>query len=270
MTAAYGPDPLEIGDLRLPAGKGPFPVVVVVHGGCWTKGNATRQNTAALSTALTAHGFATWNIEYRQVGDPGAGYPGTFEDWAQATDYLRVLARTQPLDLARVAVAGHSAGGHAAAWIASRPGMARFTELRGADPLPVRAAIVIDGPPAVSSFIGFDAEICGDPVVVPFMGGTPAQQPARYAVADAGKGPMPPQLLIASRVLPPADAESYRAHAPAGNEVTVLRVHDAGHFTIIAPGSGPWKEQVEGPLFGYLDAHLGAVTGADGRRAADR
>jgi acetyl esterase/lipase len=112
LVAAYGSDPHQVGELRLPPGKGPFPVVEVVHGGCWTKGFATRKNTAALASALTALGYATWNIEYRQIGDEGAGWPGTFKDWAAATDYLRVLAKSQPISLTRVAVVGHSAGAH--------------------------------------------------------------------------------------------------------------------------------------------------------------
>ena len=70
-SVAYGSDPLQVGDLRLPAGKGPFPVVEVIRGGCWTKGYTTRQNTAALASALTAMGYATWNIEYRQIGGCG-------------------------------------------------------------------------------------------------------------------------------------------------------------------------------------------------------
>ncbi len=60
VTASYGTDPLQIGELRLPPGKGPFPVVVVIHGGCWTKGFATKRGTAALASALTKRGIATW------------------------------------------------------------------------------------------------------------------------------------------------------------------------------------------------------------------
>src|SRR5262245_47156086 len=75
LVAAYGTDSLEFGELRLPPGRGPFPVVVVIHGGCWRAGFATLRNTAALASALTAKGVATWNIEYRQVGNPGGGWP---------------------------------------------------------------------------------------------------------------------------------------------------------------------------------------------------
>jgi acetyl esterase/lipase len=93
----YGSDALEFGELRLPEGKGPFPVVVVIHGGCWTKGFATLRNTAAIASELTKSNVATWNIEYRQVGDAGGGWPGTFRDWGAATDYLRVLGKSYPV-----------------------------------------------------------------------------------------------------------------------------------------------------------------------------
>ena len=90
----YGNDSLQFGELRLPKGPGPFPVAVIIHGGCWTKGFATVRNTAASASALTEKGVATWNIEYRQVGDSGGGWPGTFLDWGTAADHLRVVAKT--------------------------------------------------------------------------------------------------------------------------------------------------------------------------------
>jgi acetyl esterase/lipase len=61
---------------------------------------------------------ATWSLEYRRIGNPGGGWPGTFADVAEGADHLRVLARTYPLDPNRVIVIGHSAGGHLALWLA--------------------------------------------------------------------------------------------------------------------------------------------------------
>ena len=110
LVEAYDPDQLQFGELRLPQGSGPFPVAVIIHGGCWTKGYATLRNTAPLASALTAHGIATWNIEYLQVGDPGGGWPGTFLDWGSAADHLRVLAKSGPLDLTHVVAVGHRQG----------------------------------------------------------------------------------------------------------------------------------------------------------------
>ena len=118
LVEAYDPDQLQFGELR--QGSGPFPVAVIIHGGCWTKGYATLRNTAPLASALTAHGIATWNIEYLQVGDPGGRWSGTFLDWGSAADHLRVLAKSGPLDLTHVVAVGHSAGELAALWVATR------------------------------------------------------------------------------------------------------------------------------------------------------
>ncbi len=248
LVAAYGSGPLQVGELRLPPGKGPFPVVEVIHGGCWTKGFATRRNTAALASALTAMGYATWNIEYRQIGDPGAGWPGTFRDWAAATDYLRVLAKSQPISLERVAVVGHSAGAHAALWLASRGSLPVASDIGSERPLPVSTAVAIDGPGDLASFVGFDAEVCGKPVIVPFIGGLPEDQPARYRLASPidNLAVSAREYLIASAVLTADAAEHYRSAAAAkGQVVHVLNVNDGGHFDIVAPGSAAWKQQVE-------------------------
>ncbi|MEO6199318.1 MAG: alpha/beta fold hydrolase [Sphingomicrobium sp.] len=248
LVASYGADPLQIGELRLPPGKGPFPVAVVVHGGCWTKGFATRQNTAALASAITEMGFATWNIEYRQIGEVGAGWPGTFKDWGAATDYLRTLAKTQPLDLRRVAVVGHSAGAHAALWIASRSKLPARSAIGARHPLAIKVAVAIDGPGDLTPFVGVDAEICGKPVIVPLLGGTPKARPERYRLASPidTLPVLTKEYLIASAVLSAEDAEQYRAAAKRkGQAVNVLTVENGGHFDIIAPGSAAWIGQVE-------------------------
>ena len=238
----YGADAMQYGELRLPAGKGPFAVAVVIHGGCWTKGLATLRNTAPIASDLAAHGVATWNIEYRAVGDAGGGWPGTFLDWGAAVDVLRKLAKTYPLDLARVVVLGHSAGAHAALWVAARSRLPVTSEIRGADPLPLHAAVAIDGPGDLTTFVGFDAEFCGAPVVVPLMGGTPAEQPERYRQASP-QALLPlgvPQYLVAAAFLTPEKAQVYAKLAQAkGDHVEVLTM-DTGHFELIAPGQQAW------------------------------
>lgn len=238
LTARYGPDALNVGELRLPAGRGPFPVAVTIHGGCWSKHiGETMRGIAPVADALVDRGFAVWNIEYRQIGDPGAGWPGTFQDWGAATDHLRVLARTQPLDLKRVVVVGHSAGAYAAAFVAERPRLPASSEVRGRDPLPVRALVALDGPTELTPFIGMDAQVCGQPVIAPLMGGTTAEHPERYAAVEPGaRLPLGvAQLQVTTAMIPPEAAEAYRAKAAAkGDRAEVLSLKGT-HFDVIAP-----------------------------------
>ena len=238
----YGAGALQFGELRLPAGKGPFPVAVVIHGGCWTAGLATVRNTAPIATDLTAHGIATWNIEYREVGDIGGGWPGTFLDWGAAVDHLRQLAKSYPLDLSRVITVGHSAGAHAALWIAARHRLPATSAIRGADPLPIHAAVAIDGPGDLATFVGFDAEFCGAPCVVPLLGGTPAEEPERFRQASP-QSLLPlgvRQFLISAAFLTADKARTYQQLAQAkGDHVEVLAL-DTGHFELIAPANPAW------------------------------
>jgi pimeloyl-ACP methyl ester carboxylesterase len=203
------------------------------------------RNTAPLASALTAHGIATWNIEYRQVGDQGGGWPGTFFDWGSAVDHLRVLAESEPLDLTQVVAVGHSAGALAALWVAARGKLPEGSDIRGGGPLPVRAVVAIDGPGDLVGFIGNDAQVCDQPVIVPLMGGTSAQHPERYAQASPfALLPLGvPQYLVSSKVLTVDAADAYRDRATArGDKVEILDVANGGHFDIIAPGTKAWDE----------------------------
>ena len=239
---AYGADPLQFGELRLPAGKGPFPVAVLVHGGCWTKGFATLSYMSPLAADLAKQGVATWNIEYRELGDAGGGWPGSFLDWAAGTDHLRSLAKVYPLDLSRVVVVGHSAGAHAALWIASRDRIAASSPIRGGGrPLAVKAAVAIDGPGAITGgFLAREVAICGKPVIEDFMGGAPQTAPERYAQGDpAALLPVrASETLVASAVLTPDEARDYqKAAAAKGQSVNVITLNDAGHFDMLSPAT---------------------------------
>ena len=253
LTAAYGRDPHQAGDLRLPAGKGPFPVAMVVHGGCWTSGVADRRNTAALASALTRRGIATWNIDYRALGDAGGGWPGTFQDWGAAADYLRVLAKTQPLDLSRVIVIGHSAGGHAALWIAGRHRIARSSPIATANPLPVKAVVDLDGPGDLRPSLGYEPNMCGD-AAISLLGDTAGAVPDRFnAAAPIALLPLGvPQYVVSSVFLPADAALRYRAAALGkGDKVSVVHA-TGGHFEMIAPGTAD-EAKVEAVVIKSLD-----------------
>ena len=142
---AYGSAPSQFAELFRPAGAGPFPVVVLIHGGCWTVefGGITQMHNMAGD--LIRQGIAVWNVEYRRVDEAGGGYPGTYHDVAVAMDRLRGAAAEHRLDLSRIVLVGHSAGGHLAQWAASRARLPAASPLYAADPLPVRQVISLGG-----------------------------------------------------------------------------------------------------------------------------
>ena len=116
---AYGPEPLEFGDLRVPAGDGPFPLALVLHGGYW-QATYNLTHTGHLCEALRDAGIASWNLEYRCLGVPGGEWP------AAAEDLERALAHRDELPFAhdgRTVLVGHSAGGQLALWAAKQSGL---------------------------------------------------------------------------------------------------------------------------------------------------
>ncbi len=233
-TVQYGDDPLRSGTIRVPEGKGPFPLAVLIHGGCWTKGFATRKSFEPLADALTRRGIAVWNIEYGQIGDPGAGWPGTFQDVAKAIDFVPSLAKKYHFDLKRVTFVGHSAGAHLALWAASRPKLGepwgRPSTIRP------RSVVVIDGPASLAPFIGIDSAVCGKPVIVPFMGATPAEQPDRYrAASPADHLPLGVRQLIVEGELGPLMKPYVATARAAGDETEELAPPNADHFDVIVP-----------------------------------
>ena len=232
-TIAYGADAEQVGDLRLPAGKGPFPVAMVIHGGCWQASVDGRHGIAGVADALTKRGFATWNIEYRRVGNQGGGWPGTFQDVAAAEDKLAELARQYPLDLSRVVIVGHSAGAHLALWAASR---AKLPAPWAAPRIRPVAVAAIDGPGTLAPFVGVDAQVCGKPVIVPLMGGTPQQKPAEYRLASPAEHlPLGMRQLLVEAELGPFMKPYAAAAKASGDAVSVLTPPSANHFDIVTP-----------------------------------
>jgi acetyl esterase/lipase len=242
---SYGPDPLQFGELRLPKGSGPFPVAVVIHGGCWVSTFATLQNTAALSDALRDAGVATWNVEYRRLDNPGGGWPGTFTDVGAAADRVRELAAKYPLDLGRVISVGHSAGGHLALWLAARPRLPASSPLYQASPLRLRAAVSLGGPGDLRGFGKYAQNICGAPVIDQLMGGSPEAVSQRYK--EGSPIELLPfgvrQLLIVGEsdgVMPAQARDDYVAAARKSGDTADVAVVLGSHFEVIAPTSAAW------------------------------
>ncbi|MCJ8164270.1 alpha/beta fold hydrolase [Pontibacter sp. E15-1] len=243
---AYGPDSLQFGELRLPQGKGPFPVVVVVHGGCWLAAY-DRQYMAHLSQALTQAGYATWNLEFRRVGDSGGGWPGTFLDVAQGTDHLRTLAKKYPMDVKETVVIGHSAGGHLALWLAARHNLPKGSPLYIKKPLKLKGVVALAGIPDLETYSQQEGSC--NKAVPELMGGMPAEQAARYAEASPSRLlplKVPVRLVQGSLdpIVPVTQSSQFEAQArAAGDDATLILLPNAGHFDLVAPQS-PVQQQV--------------------------
>lgn len=245
---AYGKDPSQFADLRIPSTPGLHPVAILIHGGCWKADYATLRDMAPIADALKAEGIATWNIEYRRLPQPGSGWPGTYEDVARGTDYLRQIAQKHQLDLGRVVVVGHSAGGHLALWAASRERLPPTSALYIRDPLAIRGVVDLAGPGDMATEIAVEVGACQSRVVEQFLGGSPADVPERYAQVSASKM-LPlgvPQVLVwgdHDNLRPMWLAEKYaKAATTAGDSVDLIIVPGLGHFEVASPYSSAWPK----------------------------
>lgn len=238
----YGSDPLQFGNLRLPKGAGPHPVLLFIHGGCWLS-QYDIAHAAPFEQALADNGFAVWSIEYRRVGNDGGGWPGTFADIARGADFLRELAPRYALDLSRVIASGHSAGGEFALWLAARRKVPPSSPMFSADPLTVHGVLGLAPAPDLE---GLSATGVCNNVINRLVGGSPAEYPDRYAaVSPMQLVPVPvPQVLVIGaldRTWAPV-GRSYLARVAEVGDTTVVVIDapESGHFDLLAPTTTTW------------------------------
>jgi acetyl esterase/lipase len=235
VPEAYGALPKQVGDWWLPrASRRDLPLVVLIHGGYW-KPIYDRHLEDVVAAALARRGFAVWNIDYRPAG---GAWSDTFTDVAAALDYVPRSAHAGTLDLGRVAVMGHSAGGHLALWLASRAALPPGAV--GAGPALVPALAV--GQAAVCDLVTGALERLGDGAVQALLGGWPDQFPERYAVASP-RALLPVAgvrvVLVHGRddtVVPVSQSRDYaRAAAAAGGPVELHLLDRAEHIEHLRP-----------------------------------
>lgn len=246
-TVRYGDAPSQYAELFLPPGQGPFPVAVLVHGGCWTKEFGGIAQLRNLAGALAARGIASWNVEYRRVDEPGGGYPGTYQDMTAALDALAAQAANHPLDLRRLVAVGHSAGGQLVQWMAARERIPASSPLYAPRSLPVRHVVSLGGladlrreQALIKSSCGRDlAELAGSP-----SGARPD------VFSDTNAGDLLPNgghtILVTGeldKIAPPRVAQEFAARArAAGDRAEVVILPGASHYDEVAASSASWPQ----------------------------
>lgn len=245
----YGDAPSQFGDLWLPKGNESHPVLVMIHGGCWRADLPGLELMAYAAEDLRQHGFAVWNIEYRRLGEPGGGYPGTFEDIANGVDWLRKLADADKLNLANVIAVGHSAGGHLALWAAARRRLPKTSVLYRDNPLPIEAVVSLAGVGDLSEYRAKGPPACGGPRVIDFLDGAVSRGPWDVFNDTSPAELLPigaPQAIISGSldpIVPAAFGVAYAAKAKAaGDQVQEVTIAGAGHFELIDPESSAFGE----------------------------
>ena len=226
----YGSGEFHFCDLRLPRSSGPHPVVIVIHGGFW-RAAYDLLYAGNMAAALTKQGLATWNIEYRRIGQPGGGYPGTLDDAAAASGHLKKIEATHRLDLARAVAIGHSAGGHLALWLAASK--------RG---VPLKGAVSLGG---VADLRRAWEMKLSNTVVGDLMGGSPSRYPDRYRDASPIERlpcGVPTRLIHGESddIVPIEIAERYeKAAREKGDDCRLVRL-PCDHFDVVDPRTPIW------------------------------
>jgi len=245
---AYGAEPAQVVELFLPKGKGPHPIVVLIHGGCYLAEYQGLAQTSGIAADLARRGYAVWNVEYRKLGEAGSGYPGTFLDVADAVDRIRAEATKYSLDTRRVLAVGHSAGGHLALWAAARHRLPKTSPLWRAEPLKIRAVVSLGGIGDLEGQRDIFAGACG-PEPIPKVIGLADRADAYADTSPAELLPSGARVVMISgdldHVMPPPTGQAYAKLArKAGDRAEAVAIPGASHFDVVIPTTEAWKTVV--------------------------
>jgi acetyl esterase/lipase len=235
LTVAYGDGPDHVADVRLPRSKGPdtrTTLVLLLHGGFW-RDEWDRAHTGPLATALADEGLLVVTPEYRRVGPRGlaVGWPDLFDDVGSAVRLLPALVADRAgVEVGRVVLAGHSAGGHLAVWAAVQ----------------TRYAVVALAP--VADLAEAYRRGLGDGAVGALLGGGPDAVPDRYAAADpVALVPIGGRITVVhgerdAQVPVDLSRRFVEAARAAGDDVTPVLLPEIDHFQVIDPLSPAWPD----------------------------
>ncbi|MBN8203497.1 alpha/beta hydrolase family protein [Bacillus sp. NTK034] len=246
----YGEHESQFGVLRMPEVSHSCPVIVLIHGGFWQARYNLEENNP-IADDLAQRGYATWNIEYRRVGEEGGGWAGTFNDVIDAVNHLSKIAESYPTDLLRVIVIGHSAGGHLALWLGSRiistPNESPFNQLS----VSIQKIISLAGVTDLEKMWDIHEQKKMKSHTAALLEGSPGEVPKRYKLSSPAELlPMNvEQVLIhgeLDRHVPVDLSKDYYKYAiEKGENVKLVILPDIDHFKIIEPTSSAWSSVLD-------------------------
>ena len=220
---SYGEDSSQFGSLWLPKGNNNG-TVIFIHGGCWMN-EYDIEHAQAFATGLASAGYAVWSLEYRRTGDLGGGWPGTFMDIISGINKLSDLGKFD-LNMERLVLMGHSAGGHLAILAGARP-----------DLLELKPSLVL-GLAAITNVETYarGTNSCQKSASA-FMGGGPDELPDMYEEVQPANHEVDPNTVLlygsVDQIVPAAQALLPGARP--------LRHRSAGHFDWIHPGTDAFR-----------------------------
>ena len=220
---SYEEDSSQFGSLWLPEGNNNG-TVIFIHGGCWVNEYGI-EHTQAFATGLALAGYAVWSLEYRRTGDLGGGWPGTFLDVISGINKLSDLGKFD-LDMERLVLMGHSAGGHLAVLAGAR-----------SDLLELKPSLVL-GLAAITDVETYarGTNSCQKSASA-FMGGGPDELPDMYEEVQPANHEVDPNTVLLygamDQIVPAAQALLPGAEP--------LRHESAGHFDWIHPGTDAFR-----------------------------
>jgi acetyl esterase/lipase len=233
ITEKYGHDEYQEGALYLPKGnvRG---TICLFHGGFW-KMPYDRSEMSPVAIRFARMGFVVWNVEYRRTGTGRGGYPETFEDAVDSVNWLLELQKThRKINLEKVFIAGHSAGGHLALWLDKKGnGITKNVLL-------VKPSALIGMAPVVNLEKSYESND-GNGAVIALLGVRPDEDRKKYR--ETSPSEMLPAvskqlILIGTEDTLMTQVETYALLGGRTNSKIELRkIENCGHMDFVNPFS---------------------------------
>ena len=246
-TIQYDEDAFNFAELRIPKNnlKNKFPVLVILHGGCWLSAVANADFMRGYATELAREGYATYNVEYRSADHPEGGWPNTFNDVRNAINALSSLSADYPINLDKILLIGHSAGGHLALWASLFPN--NLSNDYAITPLnaKIQGIVSLAGIVDLEKYFDPTNQSCGRGVGR-LMGGSPEELPDLYQMGSPVNlysfSSNTPIVLISGELDPIVTVDHVKILSDAHPEIQHLIIPQSGHFEMVVPQTEAWKQ----------------------------